>query len=226
VAVCAGIRRDGTRCTVGVSPGAQWCYNHDPARQAERRRNAARGGKARASGELAGIKARLSDLADDVLEEKVDKGAAAVAGQLLNTYLRAVSVELKVRGGGPRAAHGGAGGPGRGEKGEAAVGGVRERLRRLEREAREGAVLIQGRDGSVKAFDKMHVLGQLYLAKLDAALGRPRRSSGVLDALGSATPESRRAVEEMNSGGFTQDLEPREPVEPVEDLSEQLREPL
>jgi hypothetical protein len=97
VSVCAGIKRDGTRCTVGVSPGAQWCYNHDPARQAERRRNAARGGRARASGELAGIKARLSDLADDVLEEKVDKGAAAVAGQLLNTYLRAVSVELKVR---------------------------------------------------------------------------------------------------------------------------------
>ncbi len=97
MSVCAGIKRDGTRCTVGVSPGAQWCFNHDPARQAERRRNAARGGKARASGELAGIKQRLSDLADDVLEEKVDKGAAAVAGQLLNTYLRAVSVELKVR---------------------------------------------------------------------------------------------------------------------------------
>jgi len=27
----------------------------------------------------------------------VDRGNAAVAGQLLNTYLRAVSVELKVR---------------------------------------------------------------------------------------------------------------------------------
>ncbi len=97
MAVCAGIKRDGTRCTVGVSPGAQWCYNHDPARQAERRRNAARGGKARASGELAGIKQRLSDLADDVLEEKVDKGVAAVASQVLNVYLRAVSVELKAR---------------------------------------------------------------------------------------------------------------------------------
>jgi len=67
------------------------------ARQAERRRNAARGGKARTRGELAGIKQRLSDLADEVLEEKVDKGAAAVAGQLLNTYLRAVSVEMKAR---------------------------------------------------------------------------------------------------------------------------------
>jgi hypothetical protein len=85
--------------------GVRWAYppvlsgatTTTPHGQAERRRNAARGGKARASGELAGIKARLSDLADDVLEEKVDKGAAAVAGQLLNTYLRAVSVELKAR---------------------------------------------------------------------------------------------------------------------------------
>ena len=97
MSVCAGIKRDGTRCTVGVSPGAQWCYNHDPARQAERRRNAASGGKARASGELAGIKQRLSDLADDVLAENVDKGVAAVASQVLNVYLRAVSMEMKLR---------------------------------------------------------------------------------------------------------------------------------
>jgi hypothetical protein len=31
-----------------------------------------------------------------VLEEKVDKGVGAVASQILNVYLRAVSVELKV----------------------------------------------------------------------------------------------------------------------------------
>jgi hypothetical protein len=106
------------------------------------------------------------------------------------------------------------------------VGGVRGRLRRLEREAREGAVLIQGRNGSVKAFDKMHVMAEVYLAQLDAALGRPRRSSDVLDALDGATPESRRAVEEMSSGGFTADPAPREATEPVEDLSEQSGEPL
>jgi hypothetical protein len=106
------------------------------------------------------------------------------------------------------------------------VGDVRGRLRRLEREAREGAVLIQGRDGSVKAFDKMHVMGQLYLAKLDAALGRPRHSSGVLDALDGATRESRRAVEEMSSGGFTADPAPREATVPVEDFSDKPREPL
>ncbi|MDP9487101.1 MAG: hypothetical protein M3Q49_15170 [Actinomycetota bacterium] len=46
--------------------------------------------------ELAEIKARLSALAADVLEGKADRGNAAVASQVLNVYLRAVSVELKV----------------------------------------------------------------------------------------------------------------------------------
>jgi hypothetical protein len=95
--VCSGIKRDGTRCTASVSPGAQWCYNHDPARVAERKRNASRGGRAKAAGELANIKGRLSELADQILAGEVEKGTGAVVSQVLNVYLRAVSVELKAR---------------------------------------------------------------------------------------------------------------------------------
>ncbi len=104
---------------------------------------------------------------------------------------------------------------------------LRDVLRRLRREASQGAVLIHQRDGSVKPFDKMHVMTEVFLAKFDAALGHPRRSSDVLDALDGATRESRRAVEEMCRSGFTGDLdlEQREPVEPVEDLSDEPREP-
>jgi hypothetical protein len=91
-------------------------------------------------------------------------------------------------------------------------------IKRLEREAAEGAVLIRQRDGSVRIFDTLHVIGQMYLAKYDDALGRPRSSSDVLDALENATPESRRAVEEMSTGSFYADLEPS--TAPVEDLSE------
>ena len=105
------------------------------------------------------------------------------------------------------------------------MAGVRGRLSRLRREASQDAVLIRQRDGTIRAFDKMHVMGQVYLARLDAALGRPARRSEVMDALDGATPESRRAVEEMSSGGFTADPAPREANEPVEDLSEQSREP-
>ena len=98
--------------------------------------------------------------------------------------------------------------------------GLRETIRRLKREASEDVVLIRQRDGSVRAFARMHVMGQMYLARYDDALGRPRRSSGVLDALAGATPESRRAVEEMSSGEFFADLEPRDTTAPIEDLSE------
>ena len=67
-------------------------------------------------------------------------------------------------------------------------------------------------------------MGELYLASLDAALGRSLRRSEVVDTLAGATPESRRAVEEMCSGAFTADLEPTEANERVEDLSEPGRE--
>jgi|SRR5215217_1854576 len=98
MARCAGIKRDGSRCTVIVNRShTTYCYQHDPKRAEERRRNASRAAKSKPSRELVGIKQRLSDLADAVLEEKVDKGVAAVAGQLLNTYIRAVAVELKAR---------------------------------------------------------------------------------------------------------------------------------
>ena len=98
--------------------------------------------------------------------------------------------------------------------------GLRGRLKRLEREAREGAVLIHQRDGSVRGLDRMHVMAQMYLARYDAALGLPPRSSDVLEALENATPESRRHVEEMSRSSFVpDDLEPS--TSAVEDLSEQ-----
>ena len=93
---CAGTKRDSSPCTVAVEPPQRFCWWHEPANADKRRRAASKAGKAKPSRELASIKARLSDLADDVLTGTVDKGVAAVASQVLNVYLRAVSVELKV----------------------------------------------------------------------------------------------------------------------------------
>ena len=47
--------------------------------------------------ELHSIRDRLEMLAEDVLAGRVDRGDAAVVGQLYNTLIRAVSVEMKVR---------------------------------------------------------------------------------------------------------------------------------
>jgi|SRR5215207_200975 len=103
--LCPGIKRDGSRCTVTVEPPQTHCWWHDPENAEERKRAASKGGKRGGRGrpqvELADIKRRLLELAEGVLsddpEKRVDKGVAAVASQVLNVYLRAVSVELKAR---------------------------------------------------------------------------------------------------------------------------------
>jgi len=46
---------------------------------------------------LADIKRRLLELTETVLDGSQNRANAAVAGQLFNTLLRAVAVELKVR---------------------------------------------------------------------------------------------------------------------------------
>jgi hypothetical protein len=94
---CSGTKRDGSPCTATVEPPQRFCWWHNPANADKRRRAASKAGKSKPSRELAGIKQRLSDLATDVLEGRQDKGVAAVASQVLNVYLRAVSVELKVQ---------------------------------------------------------------------------------------------------------------------------------
>ena len=95
--ICTATKRDGSLCTLPSTGSNGLCWAHDPANAERRRRGQSRGGKNKPSRELAGIKQRLSDLADDVLEGRQDKGVAAVASQVLNVYLRAVTVELKVR---------------------------------------------------------------------------------------------------------------------------------
>ncbi len=93
---CSGIRPDGSRCERIVSSEQEYCYSHDPARVEERRRNAARGGKAKSNQDLADVKRRLRTLAEDVLEGCVDKGVGAVVANIWGTYLKVVSIELDI----------------------------------------------------------------------------------------------------------------------------------
>ncbi len=94
---CAGDKRDGGRCTTIVPPSQTYCYQHDPDRAEERRRNASKAARSKPVRELQDVKRRLSDLANDVLEGRKDRADAAVVAQLLNTYIRAVAVELKAK---------------------------------------------------------------------------------------------------------------------------------
>jgi hypothetical protein len=98
---CSGIKADGGRCKAQAISGSEWCFNHHPGYEEQRRRRGSRGGKRGARGrpvvELSGIKRRLEELAEDVLEGRKDRQDAAVADQLYNYAIRAVSVGLKAR---------------------------------------------------------------------------------------------------------------------------------
>jgi hypothetical protein len=97
VARCPGIKRDGGRCTVSVAPGVQWCFNHDPARAEERKRNASRAGKSTGSREIKDLKRRISDVIDAVLEGSQDRGRAAVAIQGFNALKSVLELERKIK---------------------------------------------------------------------------------------------------------------------------------
>jgi hypothetical protein len=98
---CSATTRAGEPCR-GVAIGnSAWCPAHHPEYADARRRRASKGGKrggrGRPSAELANIKDRLQELAEDVLAGEVDRADAAVAGQLLNTVIRAIGMEMRVR---------------------------------------------------------------------------------------------------------------------------------
>src|SRR5215203_984205 len=92
---CSHTYANSSQCRRIVSAEQKHCYSHDPTRASERRQNAARGGKAKASGELGRVKARLQTLADMVAEGQMDRADAAVISQIWGTYLRALSTEMK-----------------------------------------------------------------------------------------------------------------------------------
>ena len=98
---CRATKASGEPCRGTATGPHGLCWAHAPENAEQRRKGASRGGKAKANRELVGIKALLSDLTDRVLGgegvEPLETGRAAVANQLLNTRLRAVEVERKIR---------------------------------------------------------------------------------------------------------------------------------
>src|ERR671933_2853723 len=71
---------------------------------------------------------------------------------------------------------------------------VKDKLRRLEREAYKHGIVLSLRDGTTKVFDDMTCWKEMFLAEWDLFRGEARQWE-VLEAVRSATPESRRAFE-------------------------------
>jgi hypothetical protein len=94
---CSAIKENGERCRGIAATGSDYCPARDPARAEERRKAASKAAKSRHDPEIREIKTLLKNLAAGVLDGTVERGAAAVDNQVLNTQLRAIEVERRIR---------------------------------------------------------------------------------------------------------------------------------
>jgi hypothetical protein len=97
MAICRATKANGEPCTLSANGPQGLCWAHDPANREKRRRMASRAARSKPSRELVGVKIRLEELTEAVLAGEVERGRAAVANQLINTRLRAIELERKIR---------------------------------------------------------------------------------------------------------------------------------
>ena len=94
---CPVTKRDGGRCTTIVKSPQVYCYQHDPERAEERKRNASKAGKSAGGREIKDLKRRILEVVDAVLEGSQDRGRAAVAIQGFNALRGVLELERKIR---------------------------------------------------------------------------------------------------------------------------------
>jgi hypothetical protein len=94
---CAGLKPDGSACERIVRSSQMYCFAHDPSKEEARKRNAAKAGASKPNRELANVKTQLQEISDRVLRGELDARKATAAVQALNTLLRGIEIERRVR---------------------------------------------------------------------------------------------------------------------------------
>jgi hypothetical protein len=97
VGVCRATKRNGEPCTASATASDGYCWAHDPANAEKRQRMASRAGRSRPGREIKDVKALCEDLTERVLSGELLPGPAAVANQLINTRLRAIEQERRLK---------------------------------------------------------------------------------------------------------------------------------
>ena len=95
--ICRATKASGDPCKAPARGPHGYCWAHDPANAEQGSRMASKAAKSKPSRELIRLKAQLVELTKDVLAGEIETGRAAVANQLINTRLRAIEVERKIR---------------------------------------------------------------------------------------------------------------------------------
>jgi hypothetical protein len=97
MAVCRATKANGEPCRAPAKGLHGYCWAHNPANAEQRSRMASKAARSKPSRELIRLKAQLVDLTKDVLSGEIETGRAAVANQLINTLIRAIEQERKMR---------------------------------------------------------------------------------------------------------------------------------
>jgi hypothetical protein len=98
---CAANKPEGAKCKARAMKGSRWCYNHDPHTEAQRKRNAAKGGRTGGRGrpssasEVVELRQKLRQLAEDTLNGRIEVNVAAVVNQIYNSQLRALEQQRR-----------------------------------------------------------------------------------------------------------------------------------
>jgi len=95
--ICSATKRDGTPCMLPVKGQQKVCWAHDPKNSAQRRRTASRGGRGKPNRELASLKSKVEQLAEDVLQGEVPTGRGAITNQVYNTLIRCFELERRLK---------------------------------------------------------------------------------------------------------------------------------
>ena len=97
MAVCRATKASGDPCKAPATGLHGYCWAHDPANASQRSRMASKAARSKPSRELASLKTQLVDLTEDVLSGELETRRAAVANQLINTRLRALELERRIK---------------------------------------------------------------------------------------------------------------------------------
>jgi hypothetical protein len=98
---CKALKAGGGRCSAHAQEGREHCWNHDPARAPERKKNASAGGKTRSRrppDELEAVKAQVRGVIKAVMTGALDKANGAVVLQGFHVLLRTVELQRKLEG--------------------------------------------------------------------------------------------------------------------------------
>jgi hypothetical protein len=97
VSTCAGITRDGRRCTLPADASSGLCWLHDPARADERHRHASRAARSKGNREVATLKEEIKSVIAEVRQGELDRNDAAVMIQGYRALKDFIALERQVR---------------------------------------------------------------------------------------------------------------------------------